>query len=124
MINISESTNANLLGLALRFPTSKLIVEILSNMGISLRNSLHDNYEEHQVVDVSHFHLELYSHHQTINDFPTLILETDNLANSLSVLPDGFKVIYKGSTDLDNYSVVALCKYSAGLEVKIYERRL
>ncbi|NEN95735.1 MAG: hypothetical protein F6K50_09390 [Moorea sp. SIO3I7] len=123
MINISESTNANLLGLALRFPTSKLILEILSNMGISLRNSLHDNYEEHQVVDVSHFHLELYTH-QTINSLPTLILETDNLANSLSVLPDGFKVIYKGSTDLDNYSVVALCKYSTGLEVKIYERRV
>ncbi|MEM9540111.1 MAG: hypothetical protein AAGA60_11510 [Cyanobacteria bacterium P01_E01_bin.42] len=40
-----------------------------------------------------------------------LAVESENIDNSLAALPKGYEIIYQGKTDLDDYSVVAICEY-------------
>ena len=117
------SSNAQFMGLALRLPESNLMVEVLSNMGVQLRNSLHDGIDEHQVADIREGYLEFYTREQ-VSLSPTLMVEVGSLEDGLSRLPSGFEIIYQKETDLEQYRVVALCKYPVGLEVKIYERTI
>ena len=116
-----QSASASFLGLALRLPDSKLILDVITSLGIPFRNSLHDGYEEHQVVEITHGYLEFYSKEKS-DVCIVLAVESENIENSLAVLPEGFKVIYKGETDLENYSFVVICEYLQGFQVKIYER--
>ena len=118
---MAQLSNASFLGLALQGSASKLLRDTLVNLGIPLRNSLHDNYEEHQVVEITHGYLEFYTKAEE-SDRVVLFFESENIEASLEALPEGFEVIYKGETELENYSMVIICDHPQGLQVKIYER--
>ena len=116
-----QSSNASFLGLALQTAASQVMLDVLKNLSIPFRNSLHDGYEAHQVVEITHGYLELYTQEKGDNCI-ILAVESDNLESSLEALPEGFKAIYKGKTDLEDYNRVAICEYPQGFQVKIYER--
>ncbi|MEM8640818.1 MAG: hypothetical protein AAGG51_18670 [Cyanobacteria bacterium P01_G01_bin.54] len=118
---MTQRSNASFLGLALQGATSNLIRDTLKNLGIPLRNSLHDGHEEHQVAEITRGYLEFYAETTEHNSI-VLALESDNLEDSLGTLPEGFEVTYKGETELENYTTVIICDYPPDFQVKIYER--
>ena len=117
----TQFPNASFLCLALQLPASKLMLDVLKNLGIPFKNSLHDGYEEHQVIEIERGYLELYTQDKE-DIYAMLAVESENVENSLAALPKGFKLIYKGETDLERYCIVAICEYFQGFQVKIYER--
>ncbi|MDJ0619467.1 MAG: hypothetical protein QNJ63_22440 [Calothrix sp. MO_192.B10] len=119
----TELSNTSFLGLALQLPASQLMLDVLKNLGIKFRNSLHDGYQEHQVIEINHGYLEFYSKEKE-DVYTILFVESENIENSLKALPKGFKVVYQGETDLDNYSSVIICEYPQGFQVKIYEKAI
>ena len=119
----NQSMKANFLCLGLQLPTSKLILEVLESLGISFRKSLHDGYEEHQVVEITHGYLEFFPKEKG-DVYTMLAFESDDIESCLRALPNSFELVEKRETDLDNYSMVAICKYryNQDFQVKIYEK--
>lgn len=115
-------TTTSFLGLVLQNSVSELITEILASLGISLRESSHDDHNAHKVLEIDHGYLEFYMGNQS-NSCMALAVESKDIDQSLSFLPKGYSLIYRGETELADYAQVIVCEYAQGLQVKIYESR-
>lgn len=117
----NASANAGFLGLILKGSKSRLLLETLCNLGVQMRNSAHDGCDEHQVLEVNHGFLEFYDAPDD-HESAVLAIESDDIDTALAALPKGYQIVYRGETDLDRYNTVAICHYSQGFQVKLYER--